>query len=346
MPAAILDVQIIDIEDDDGRIDIIWEAFQNPPLIRSIDLRGIQGQNETATENEDNKFDGDTGTAKDEQASDNPDGTLEEDSKVRFQYDGFLNMNVIFDQNNATTLDCFDPDVYDDADSFHVIEYMTIFRVRIDVFYQIAEDKLCDVVDQDKHDIVVSNDVGLEDQKSPGFEKFYSDLDGLTKELLALCSETTPPGGEAPGPCIYGIQHDSGGRKAGIDVSYATGRPNILDTYTKNIFFSVSSESEEVKHKAVVFVDGLYSKGPGNSFALPTHAPIMVLRDPPGGNSYASFENIVTTVKVESATTRVSGSGNMELMLRTGLEFLVTSCFGGGFGAIALVCKVRILFIF
>ena len=48
-----------------------------------------------------------------------------------------------------------------------------------------------------------------------------------------------------------------------------------------------------------LFVEGLYEKGRGNSFAIPTHEPIMILRDPPGGLSHASYENIVTTFKAD-----------------------------------------------
>ena len=47
-----------------------------------------------------------------------------------------------------------------------------------------------------------------------------------------------------------------------------------------------------VKHRAEFFIEGLYSKGIGQSLALPTYKPIMVLRDPPGNLTKPSFSNV------------------------------------------------------
>lgn len=48
-----------------------------------------------------------------------------------------------------------------------------------------------------------------------------------------------------------------------------------------------SGPKKDVKHRAEFFIVGLYSKGNGQSFALPTYEPIMVLRDPPGKSLYS-----------------------------------------------------------
>jgi hypothetical protein len=211
---------------------------------------------------------------------------------------------------------------------------MSLFTVRIDVWHDI-NGQHCDAVD-DKYKVVVTNNVGLEDAEASGFEDFYNELDSLTKETLAVCSDIAP----GQGSCVYDILHDDDGRSAGVDTSFATGRPNIIAPYTKSIFFSVSGGTEDVRHTAAVFINGLYSKGPGNSFALPTHQPIMVLRDPPGGSSYASYENIVTTAKVVTSSTHVSGAGGMELEIKAGIDVDVKTCTGGGLGAIVLACPV------
>ena len=187
---------------------------------------------------------------------------------------------------------------------------------------------------------MVTNNVGLEDAEASGFEDFYNELDSLTKDALEYCSDIAPPGStEAQKSCAYDILHDDDGRSAGVDTSFATGRPNIIAPYTKSIFFSVSG-TEDVMHTAAVFINGLYSKGPGNSFALPTHQPIMVLRDPPGGSSYASYENIVTTAKVVTSSTHVSGAGELELEIKAGVDVKSDVCAGGGFGALVLACLV------
>ena len=86
--------------------------------------------------------------------------------------------------------------------------------------------------------------------------------------------------------CAFAVEHDtndegknSGGARV-ANLLFATGRPNIVAPYTKPIIFKVIGA--DLEHKAAIFIEGLYSKGPGNSFALPTHEPIMILRDPPG----------------------------------------------------------------
>lgn len=95
--------------------------------------------------------------------------------------------------------------------------------------------------------------------------------------------------------CAFAVEHDindedentGGARVAGL--IFATGRPNIVAPYTKSMIFRAIGA--DVVHKAAIFIEGLYSKGPGNSFALPTHHPIMILRDPPGKIFFKIFYN-------------------------------------------------------
>lgn len=42
----------------------------------------------------------------------------------------------------------------------------------------------------------------------------------------------------------------------------ATGRPNIVSPFTKSVIFRVIGADSDVEHKAAVFIEGLYSKGP------------------------------------------------------------------------------------
>ena len=71
---------------------------------------------------------------------------------------------------------------------------------------------------------------------------------------------------------------------------------------------------------------------------MPTHEPILIIRDPPGGSSYAKFENVVTKIRAVSDTMQVTGGGEAKLGLGFGADFEVDSCAGGGFGAIVLFC--------
>jgi hypothetical protein len=159
---------------------------------------------------------------------------------------------------------------------------MSLFKVRIDLEYEIVPGKVfCDILDQEGHKIEIINNVGMEDRVA-GFIPFYNKLKKEEKEALSICSTIAPPGGTASGPCLVSITHNEEGKDAGLDFWFATGRPNPFGTFTKNINFKVIGGAVDVKHFAEFFIEGLYSKGDGNSFALPTHDPIMILRDPPG----------------------------------------------------------------
>lgn len=45
--------------------------------------------------------------------------------------------------------------------------------------------------------------------------------------------------------------------------------------------FTIQDVTPSVSHTAAIIVQGYFTKGPGQSYALPTHKPILVLRDPP-----------------------------------------------------------------
>jgi hypothetical protein len=87
-----------------------------------------------------------------------------------------------------------------------------------------------------------------------------------------------------------------------------------------------------VTHTAAFVIEGYYAKGPGLSFAIPTHKPIMILRDPPGGMSYATYENVKTTFKIETTHNSVDYSHRFGLGLKTkvGVSIPISLGFGGG----------------
>ena len=69
------------------------------------------------------------------------------------------------------------------------------------------------------------------------------------------------------------------------------------DTYpfTKKITFT----SEGSKHIMHVVITGQYSTDPHPQyFPLPTHKPLMIFRDPPGGNSQVTYSNVESTMKI------------------------------------------------
>ncbi len=139
------------------------------------------------------------------------------------------------------------------------------------------------------------------------WEKFYNSIQSnATKAALTHCWS-----GSDEGTCSVNVTHttnDEGENtgNAGLDYSFATGRPNIVSPFTKSIIFTVKDIPGVDPHVATFFIEGLYSKGPGNSFALPTHEPIMILRDPPGGSSSATYEYVQSTVRIVEAESEAS----------------------------------------
>ena len=161
----------------------------------------------------------------------------------------------------------------------------------------------------------------------------YELLDGIsdnnTKEALLYCSEG----------CIENITNDTSGHNAGVDYSLVTGQPNIVAPYTKDLFLQVIGVEGKVTYTASIIATGPYKEGPGQSFALPTHYPVMILRDPPGGMSYASYQNVVTKFWMSS----YGGSGatyfTSDYEVKAKAEKDADACAGGGVGAIVLVCS-------
>ena len=279
VPPAMLEVSLEQIEDDTGEPRILMLEELRKSGSRTIDLVDIPIDRNKLFETDGNE--GNTGTPQDNYNADATESDEDQDENkktVRFQYDGKILMNIVVEESKDHAISCKSNE---DSRSFHVIDYMTIFKVRGNVVHEISkEDGLyCDIVERNKYKVAVINNVGMD--TNTGFKDFYEDLDDRTKEALAFCSSITPNNAEPQDQCLFNITHDSNGRNAGFDSSFATGRPN-LDGSNRHIFFTIIGGTADVSHTAAFFIEGLYTKGPGNSFALPTYHPIMILRDPPG----------------------------------------------------------------
>lgn len=156
LPAHFLRVEIIEIQEVIGskkeRLNNIFKAFQVPPLVREIDLleatqKAVSLGEELDRVEEDN---GNTGIEVDNpvNATAANDELNKQESTVRFQYDGELKMTVTIDKNEDK-LDCTTYDQkFGEGESFHVMDYMTIFKVDVALVYEIIADRLyCDIVD-------------------------------------------------------------------------------------------------------------------------------------------------------------------------------------------------------
>ena len=187
--------------------------------------------------------------------------------------------------------------------------------------------------------VLIDSQVGVDNIYSESWKIFYDSIKSQeTKDALTHCS---PVEGACRRPIIH--DRDDSGEKTGrarIETyTLATGRPNIIEPFTKSVTFSTIGGTASLSHQALFFIEGFYSQGPGNSFALPTHEPIMVLRDPPGGSSQAHYENVQTTVRVVTSETESTSSTHFDSKLVGVISNEAEACVGGGFGVIVILCK-------
>lgn len=370
LPAAVLEVKIIDFLDSENkRNQKLWEYFSTK--VRTINLLDIEGMKAfVKKESEGEDGSGQSGTAVEKQANPLDSNAMNAFEKVRFQYDGELVMTVDLIQDSDKEIyeqPCYIKDGEKGNKSFWVIKYMTIFAVQIKLKHELIPPEgendglYCTNVDSEKHKVIVESNLGMDGLE--GFCEFWSEIPDNTKPVLEYCSPLIVENYSASNtdhtclfatealhkeyvnrhkPCQFSVKHDANNRNAqvvnesGSPLTFATGRPNSFPPYTRNMFFSVTNTN--LQHTAEVFIDGLYTKGPGNSMAIPTFEPVMILRDPPGGLSTATYENIVTTTKLVTSGTTVSGNSHLGLTIGAGASFEGELCTGGGMGAIVLFC--------
>ena len=192
--------------------------------------------------------------------------------------------------------------------------------------------------------IQIDSQVGVDDINSQAWKDFYESdaINEKTRNVLTHCSTASKAG-----VCVEDIVHDTdeatdeitGNARLKGPFFLATGRPNIVEPYTKRIFIKTIGGTQEAEHEATVFIEGEYSKGKGDSFALPSHEPIMILRDPPGGSSSASYENVKSTLRVVESETSTNLNANASIKPSVEFEPDAEFCAGGGFGAVVLACN-------
>ena len=219
LPAAVLEVELVEIQDQqDERIDEIWDAFQNPVVFRVIDLRETTEIEDMLQKEEEKEVHTNTGTAEDE-AGDllaDKDKVMEEEETVRFQYDGTLKMSVFIEHSSAYEVENVRYDQLSTKigfDSFNVIDYMSLFKLRVDLEYEIIKDEVyCSKVD-DTHTVNIHSNLGADRYVSlcffvstsynfaltrslnhdicrmDGFDDFYKSVDYVTQRALIMCSD-------------------------------------------------------------------------------------------------------------------------------------------------------------
>lgn len=278
VPAQYLEINVETIKDGDNDIENLKTFFNGEdPIVRSINLISTEEEDEIEDELIAEEDGGDTGKDNSE-VKDKNDYKATEDSKetVRFQYNGDLEMEV---EVEGDELECTPTDnKFKEGDSFHVVEYMSLVDIKVNLRFKLNDDLYCNIVDPGQHKLSIVSNLGMD--SNAGFDEFYNNLPSdEQKQLISACSTIAPPSGKASGPCLLDI--DSAESGSGKHVKLVVGRPNINIPYTKNVNIRVVGAANNVQHRADFFIHGQFSLGAGDSFALPTHQPVMVLRDPP-----------------------------------------------------------------
>ena len=261
---------------------------------------------------------------------------------VRFQYDGNLKLKFKLTSADSVGAQCkqectdFSSPYYQTCDSIHVISALSIVQFDVSVYYEILPGLTCDIV-QDGTVITLYNHLGYEN--IPNFEQsdFFVFLPSDEKNLIKKCYPS----------CINNITYiatsDDGQALGGAGLhnfSLYAGRVEKIRPYTRHLLIRVSgytfsAEYQEYEHSATFIIQGTYKDGDGLSFAFPTHTPVMILRDPPGGSSFASYENVKTTMTLDTRENidYIENEISAGLELHTG--FQGSTCFGLG----AMVCN-------
>ena len=358
VPAHVLAVRVQSMVDAKGKsLTVLQEYFAPKTMTQIIDLLDAEQDQSTQKEANDNKADDKSSggeppdqdtTGKEKQLAEG-EGKL---SKLRFQYDGDLQITKFIVEGNrapkSCTLDSFNPsgnygekigsDGAMTTASFHVLQAGGEFKAEIFFKYKILEGLFCDILPDDIT-VRFTNQVGID---STGFDDYvlskltpaqgtrlrkcskgcdskvrHSERDGVKTEARALATERVGDSDE--------------------DILFRAGRPNRGGDHTKEFLVEVlDKDLRTIKtHRARVAVVGDYVLKKLASFALPTFEPILILRDPPGGLSQATYANMDSTIKVKSSSRSRTRDATFGMKRGVGASAELDLCVGLG----AAVCK-------
>ncbi|GFH43554.1 hypothetical protein CTEN210_00027 [Chaetoceros tenuissimus] len=349
VPAHFLEVKVLNVRKNTESKEEIGEVKRyfngEDPVVRTIDLLNTAEEDDAEDELIVTEDKGSTGTDTSEVKDKSSYRSSEERKEtVRFQYDGTLEMKFqVSDESDSYDNENCDADVDTiSGRSFHVVQYMSLVPIDMQLRYKILENLYCNYVDPEKHKLSIESNLGMD--RNAGFDAFYEKLPSeREKELISICSSIAPPGGEASGPCLISIDSEeefSGKRKFEL----VAGRPNISKGveepyYSKNVNIRVVGGANNVQHRADFFIEGQFSKGSGDSFAIPTYQPVMILRDPPGGGSTASYNNIRSSVRIYNKHDKTSNDGEVTLALGFVIHPDTDLCTGTAVGGFLASCK-------
>ena len=135
------------------------------------------------------------------------------------------------------------------------------------------ESRYCDIVDSSTT-VAVINKVGLDSGE---------DADGKILNSLNEAGEETSRYTKCTSSCVLPVDKlEEGESRSKVKLQLQAGIPKLYEGTNPHPFSKVITiTSGETRHTMYVVIAGDYSDGPSNSFALPTHGPLLIIRDPP-----------------------------------------------------------------
>jgi len=315
VPATVLQVRLIDmvdLSDDTKQYTGVKDHFGEEEEVKTIDLteKFEQRDNSTGTESSTMYL---RNSNQDEallqsEINDEEDKELE-NQLVRFQYDGVLKSSLVItgDAVGTCVASGYTPGIPEEVgcNSFHVLTSGRRYDYKLNLEYDILPGvvEACDVVGEDLT-VRMINGLGL----IPGDNRLWAEYHSLSDDTFQELSDCD----QRSGGCQLSIDHDENNSTLHQSNARAVHKlPGILEPkrvrvgppqtstnagYLKYLGFSIGDNT----YTACVLIEGVYALKELQSIGLPTHKPLLIIRDPPGGKSYSSYENVQTTIITEA----------------------------------------------
>jgi hypothetical protein len=208
--------------------------------------------------------------------------------RVRFQHNGTDIIKTKF--GNMATGNCSGSSSSGYSTlSYHIVEKLEILLVQIELSqnFGYSDIPVCTKYPEGTN-ITIQNFVGVAD----------SDVD---RDWLAMIKSSSYSGQvdtltKCSPSCTRPLNYDENGEGAYVVDVFIAGQPNPVVPYSKNFIVQVPNSGRS--HRSEVVITGDFELPGGLSVSLPTHMPLMALRDPPGGGSYSYYNAVKSTIRV------------------------------------------------
>ena len=109
--------------------------------------------------------------------------------------------------------------------------------------------------------------------------------------------------------------------------------------YTRDLRYGLAASSNPSASVLFFFVTGSVSYSGVGSIPFPPSSPLYILRDPPGGSSFASITSVYTATTVQMSSTEEDQVFSLSENVQAGVDDTVMNCVGPAVVAADLACS-------